>query len=429
MLSPRWLKTILIAVLAVIINGSFVLASTSATTNPIEQKKAEIKKLEERIADQKQEIAQREAQEFSYDNYLAKLQIQLSANADEQSATKEQVELTKLEIADKEAAIKQEETSLRYHREVLASYLRELNRFDRTNKMLQLFDTKSFSDFYRQLNFTKIINNKTSQATAEIKDARDNLELDRDVLVNKRLEEESALAMLKVYEAEAERAQQEYQTMKVRNAGEIQSLNDVMDSTAGQRDKLQQELFAMTSEGQSIKFIEAAKYARFASSKTGIRPELIMSIVKQETDFGNNVGTGTYKNDMNPNQWDDFAKVCLALKRSPESTPVSARPKSYSGWGGALGIAQFLPGTWLGVADEVSAITGHKPADPWDPTDAFVAVGVKFKKMGASKDDRNSEWEAAGRYFAGGNFKKFPWYGDNVMKRADVYAEQLKSIP
>lgn len=423
----RRLSQFLLVLLVSSAIGGFCFFSQAA--NPIEEKKAEIKRLETRIADQKQDIAEREAKEFNYDNYLARLQVQIAANTDEQSVMKEQVELTKLEITDKEGAIKQEESSLRYHQEVLASYLRELNRFDRTNKMLQLFDTKSFSDFYRQLNFTEILNDKAAQATAEIKSSRNDLELDRDVLVNKRLEQESALALLKVYSEEATRAQAEYQTMKSRNASEIKSLSDVMSSTANQRNKLQQELFAMTSEGQSIKFAEAAKYARYASEKTGIRPELIMSIVKQETDFGNNVGTGTYKSDMNPNQWDDFAKVCLSLKRSPENTPVSARPKSYSGWGGAMGIAQFLPGTWLGIADEVSVITGHKPADPWNPTDAFMAVGVKFQKMGASKTDRNSEWEAAGRYFAGGNFRKFPWYGDNVMNRADVYAEQLKQIP
>lgn len=419
--------TILLLSLAVILPGGFVNASTPA--NPIEQKKTEIQKLEKKITEQKQEISQREARDFSYDNYLAKLQIQLATNANEQFVLKEMIELTKIEIKDKEAAVKHQETVLRYQKEILGSYLRELNRFDRANKILKVFDTGSFSDFYRQLNFTKIMNNKTAQTAAEIKSVRDDLESDREILVNKRLEQESSLATLKLYQSEAARAQQEYENIKSRNASEIQSLNDVMSSNTDQRDKLQQELFAMTSEGQSIKFIEAAKYARFASAQTGIRPELIMSVVKQETDFGNNVGTGTYKNDMNPNQWDDFVKVCLSLKRSPETTRVSARPKSYSGWGGAMGIAQFLPGTWLGITEEVSAITGHKPADPWDPTDAFVAVGVKFKKMGATASDRNSEWEAAGRYFAGGNFKKFPWYGDNVMKRADVYAEQLKQIP
>lgn len=422
-----WRQLILALSLAVIISGSF--ANVGNATNVLEQKKAEIKNLEKKITEQKNEISRRESQNFSYDNYLAKLQTQTEANANEQIVLKEMAELTALEITDKEAAIKHEESVLRYQREVLASYLRELYRFDRTNKILQLFDTKSFSDFYRQLNFTEILNNKTAQTTAAIKSARDDLTADREGLVNKKLEQDSALATLKLYQTEAARSRNEYETMKSRNASEINSLNDVMASTADQRDKLQQELFAMTSEGQSIKFIEAAKYARFASAKTGIRPELIMSVVKQETDFGNNVGTGTYKNDMNPNQWDDFVKVCLSLKRSPETTRVSARPKSYSGWGGAMGIAQFLPGTWLGITDEVSAITGHKPADPWDPTDAFVAVGVKFKKMGATASDRNSEWEAAGRYFAGGNFRKFPWYGDNVMKRADVYAEQLKQIP
>ena len=177
-----WRQLILALSLAVIISGSF--ANVGNATNVIEQKKAEIKNLEKKITEQKNEISRRESQNFSYDNYLAKLQTQIEANANEQIVLKEMAELTALEITDKEAAIKHEESVLRYQREVLASYLRELYRFDRTNKILQLFDTKSFSDFYRQLNFTEILNNKTAQTTAAIKSARDDLTADREGLVN-----------------------------------------------------------------------------------------------------------------------------------------------------------------------------------------------------------------------------------------------------
>ncbi len=129
--------TILLLSLAVILPGGFVNASTLA--NPIEQKKTEIQKLEKKITEQKQEISQREARDFSYDNYLAKLQIQLAANANEQFVLKEMIELTKIEITDKEAAVKHQETVLRYQKEILGSYLRELNRFDRVNKILKVF--------------------------------------------------------------------------------------------------------------------------------------------------------------------------------------------------------------------------------------------------------------------------------------------------
>ncbi|MFC1618210.1 lytic murein transglycosylase, partial [Patescibacteria group bacterium] len=193
-------------------------------------------------------------------------------------------------------------------------------------------------------------------------------------------------------------------------------------------ENLKSELFAMTREGTSLQFQDAAKHAQYAYEETGVRPELIMSIVKQETNFGNNVGNGKYKTDMKKDQWDTFVKVCLELGRAPEDTPVSARPKSYQGWGGAMGIAQFIPTTWMTIKSDVEKITGRVPADPWAAQDAFLAVGVKLGKMGASTGNRDKEWEAAGRYFAGGNFKKYPWYGDNVLKRADTYKDQLEGL-
>ncbi|EKD49617.1 MAG: hypothetical protein ACD_63C00092G0009, partial [uncultured bacterium] len=55
-------------------------------------------------------------------------------------------------------------------------------------------------------------------------------------------------------------------------------------------------------------------------------------------------------------------------------------------------------------------------------------VGIKMKRLGADRNNEETEWEAAGRYFAGGNFQNYPWYGNSVLKKAAIYEEQLKKI-
>ena len=416
-------KIVLCFIIAGALGGIFCY---SQAQNTIEKKKQEIEDLAKDINNKQAEIKKRENQEFTYDNHLETLQTKFARNQEEQQLVTNKIELTKLEIEATEADINDTDKSLNYQQTILAGYLRELGRYDRTNKMLLLLNTDSLTSFYNQVNYTENISDKTLNLVAKITDQKTELENQREYLVNKRIEQETLQYDLKLFAEEVTRARAELDIMRQRNSEEIKSLADAVTQTEELRTQLQQELFALTREGQSIEFQEAAAYARFASVHTGVRPELIMSIIKQETNFGNNVGNGTYKQDMKPDQWETFVQICKELGRSPENTPVSAQP-SY-GWGGAMGIAQFLPKTWLTVNTEVSQITGNKPANPWDPKDAFVAVGVKLQKMGAAGGNRDKEWEAAGRYFAGGNYQRFPWYADNVLDRADKYKDMLKSL-
>ncbi len=418
-------RFVAMALIAILVMGCF---SYSEAENPIEEKKDEVIKIEKEIEINKKMINQRRDDEFSYQNHLGTLESKLTKNEREQTFFRESIELVKLQITDKEEDIKETKNELNHQQNLLGSYLRDINHYDDTNKMLLLFESDNLSDFYNQVNFTENISDRTYDLVQGIETDKKDLEEDRKGLVNKKLEQGSMLSDLQLKERELAMAQEELEIMRQLNAEEVNSLEDANAETAVVRDKLKQDLFAMTREGTSVNFQDAAKYAFFAAEKTGIRPELIMSIIKQETNFGNNVGNGTYKSDMNSSQHATFVQICLELGRSPESTPVSAKPKSYQGWGGAMGPSQFMPTTWMTVKEEVSRITGNIPADPWDMQDAFVATGVKLAQMGAASQNRDTEWEAAGRYFAGGNYAKYPWYGDNVMRRADIYKEQLRAI-
>ena len=40
-----------------------------------------------------------------------------------------------------------------------------------------------------------------------------------------------------------------------------------------------------------------------------------------------------------------------------------------------------------------------------------------LKDLGADARTEEAEYEAAGRYFAGGNWEEFSWYADQVMEK------------
>ena len=128
---------------------------------------------------------------------------------------------------------------------------------------------------------------------------------------------------------------------------------------------------------------------------------------------------------------DPFIAITKDLGRDPDVTPVSCPMRGKNGkrigWGGAMGPAQFIPSTWMGYKEKVSAITGKSPADPWDIRDAFMAAALLLKNNGADATE-DGQWKAAMRYFSGSTNKRYRFYGDNVLILTAKYEQDIKDL-
>ena len=65
-----------------------------------------------------------------------------------------------------------------------------------------------------------------------------------------------------------------------------------------------------------------------------------------------------------------------------------------------MGPTQFIPSTWIGVADRVASALGEKASNPWDPQDAVMATAIFTKDLGASSGPAG-EKSAACKYYSG----------------------------
>ena len=84
-----------------------------------------------------------------------------------------------------------------------------------------------------------------------------------------------------------------------------------------------------------------------------------------------------------------------------------------------MGIAQFMPTTWLAYKDRIAAMTGHNPPNPWVPVDAFTASAIKLANAGANAQTYEAERKAYAIYIGG----KY-WRGLlSIAGRALVYAD------
>ncbi|MEK7069897.1 MAG: lytic murein transglycosylase, partial [Patescibacteria group bacterium] len=167
-----------------------------------------------------------------------------------------------------------------------------------------------------------------------------------------------------------------------------------------------------------------------------VRPAFLLAILTQESNLGENTGqcvvtnlntgdgvgknTGTFfkcimklSRDIKP-----FIDISDRLGFDPKTKPVSC--PQFGGYGGAMGPAQFIPSTWVGLEKRISKATGVSTPDPWMPRDAFFASSIYLSDLGADVGTYNTEHKAASKYYAGVNWNKTAGqnYGSSVMKHA-----------
>jgi membrane-bound lytic murein transglycosylase B len=198
-------------------------------------------------------------------------------------------------------------------------------------------------------------------------------------------------------------------------------------------------LYQLLGVTNDITFGEAVKIAQWASAQSGVRPAFLLAVLTQESNLGKNVGTCNRPGDPPSKSWKvvmnptrdqpPFLQITQELGMDTDITPISCPMRDSRGrqigWGGAMGPAQFIPSTWMGYRDKVSAITG-KTADPWDIRDAFLAAAIKLAAGGATT--QSGEWTAAMRYFSGSTSTKYRFYGDSVVAQAAKYQSDIDEL-
>lgn len=174
----------------------------------------------------------------------------------------------------------------------------------------------------------------------------------------------------------------------------------------------------------------------FASDVTGVRKDFLMGMLVVESDLGRNPGKCTYEEvekgaemahengELSDRAWETFKErretikdIAEDLDYDYESLRVSCNPEGeYYGTGGAMGIPQFMPDTWLEYKDRISAVVGKNNPDPWDPKDAVVAMALKLSDVwGVTDHNEYAERDAAKLYLSGTTSYQYEWYANEIF--------------
>ena len=190
---------------------------------------------------------------------------------------------------------------------------------------------------------------------------------------------------------------------------------------------------------------EVEEAVDFAAEKTGVRKNFLIGMLVVESDLGRNTGKCSYgevesganasysQGRLSSKSWRTFLKRRSLVRRIARNLGydykelrVSCNPSRYVGTGGALGVPQFMPDTWIEYESRVSRIVGKRYPDPWDLRDGIVAMAVKLSDVpGVTNHNVVSERNAAKLYLSGTTSRRYDWYANRILYWATNYGYLL----
>jgi hypothetical protein len=344
-------------------------------------------------------------------------------------------------ISEKEAALVKVDAKVARGERSLGQLLRRTREIDDLS-LVELALGKNLNDFFRDIDDFQVLQRSLGESFVEMAELHEDLAQRKGDLEDKHDEAQKVRTVQVLAKAAIQKDEKEKQNILLSTKGQEKAYQQLIADKQKQAATIRATLFGLRDSG-AIPFGTAYDYAKQASVLTQVRPALILAILTQESNLGQNVGscyvgnifTGSgvgkntgkvFSNVMKaPRDTQPFQEITEALKRDWPTTPVSC-PQG-SGYGGAMGPAQFIPSTWILYKSRLGKLTGEPYPDPWNARTAIFATSLLMQDNGGDGGTRASERKAALKYFAGSNWNKAAnaFYGDSVMDLVDEIQAQV----
>lgn len=423
----------------------FLQDTAMANPSPEEERQAleeELKKLEQQISQYEQDVSKTQQEKQTLKNRIAYLKRQVEKLNLQITQGNLMIRDLRSQVQATQKSMEVTERQIEAYRERLTVILRRLYQESQKSTLEILLAEPKFSDFFASVVALEQLNEENQKLLSNIKDLKGYLETQKQAIEEEKEDLEKTVQIQMLQKQQHVATQKEQQKILEQTEGKEQMYQQLLSVTRQRAAEIRARIFELIGVAVAPTFGEAAEIAKFVQSVTGIRPAFLLAVLTQESNIGKNVGqcyvtnftTGsgvvayngkTVTRVMHPTRDIPlFLKITEAVGRDPSRTPVSCPLPDVKGYGGAMGPAQFIPSTWVLIAQKVEAVTG-KAADPWNIKDAFLAAGIYLRDLGGL----TSEFKAAMMYFSGSSWTKYEeFYGRSVLSIAERYEQDLKEI-
>ena len=351
------------------------------------------------------------------------------------------------QISQKNQTIQTLSDKLNSEYESLGQILRKKNEIDDMTLTEMLLSQERISDFFLDVDNLHTVNQSLQKSVDTITGDRNETAAQKAALQQQQEAQATLKLQIQKQQAQTQAQQNDKEALLASSKNQEKTYAQLLAQRQAQASKISAALFKLAGGSKAIPFGDAYNYAKVASAKTGVSPAFILAILKQESNLGTDQG-GCYVTDLttgygtrvrtgevistvmkSPRDTVPFQSILAALGYSISTTQVSCPVKengSYAGYGGAMGPTQFIPSTWIGVADRVASALGEQASNPWNPQDAVMATALFTKDLGAAGGTDSAEKTAACKYYSGhgctgGGASS---YGASVMRiKASIQAD------
>ncbi len=421
-----------------------------ATVADVDARKAQLESdlsaLEREIEEQQKILVAKQREGVSLERDVAILDAQIQEAALSIKARNLTIQKLTSEIGGKEIVIGNLSEKLAREKESLAQILRKRAELDSFSLAEAVLSNEDLSEFFSDLDSFDAVQAALRDSFTEITETKTQTEGEKKTLEEKKTEEFELRAIQELQKRRIEEKRTERNKILTATKGQEKAYQKILKEKEKSAAVIRAELFSLRDTA-AIPFGKAVEYATRAGERTGVRPALILGIITQESNLGENTGqcyvknlttgAGIGKNTGRPFQTvmkaprdtEPFIALSSRVGFDPTNTAVSC-PPSY-GYGGAMGPAQFIPSTWILYEEKIADLTGHNPPSPWEAEDAFMASAILLKENGAKAGTYSAERLAALRYFAGwknANKSAYAFYGNDVMELTAKYQSQINIL-
>ncbi len=395
------------------------------------QLESQLADLEAQIAQKQKELEGQKGQSASITNDINRLTLQINkAKLDIQAS---ELIIKKLggEITQKNTEIVTLSQKIVTEQESLAQLIRKSREIDDNTFMEFALSDNTISDVYGELNKFTSINSAIKKSVDVVRGIKTQTEVAKQVLQVKKDKETDTKVSLENEKAQVVKTEQHKQELLSISKNKEAEYQQIIAEQQKKAADIKARLFKLAGGSQAIRFDQALAYAEETSAKTSVDPAFLLAILTQESNLGSNVGkckltdlsSGAGVSVSSGKIWSHvmkptrdvqpFVKITGDLGFSALTSVVSC-PISNSGYGGAMGPAQFIPSTWMLFVSRITSITGSSIPNPWDNLDAFTASALYLSDLGATGNSYSSQMRAACKYYGTGGSSCS--YGKSVMK-------------
>ncbi|MEK7131761.1 MAG: hypothetical protein AAB797_03465 [Patescibacteria group bacterium] len=434
-----WQKFIVVLLLIFLIFPTLTTATTDTDTQ--QQLEQELQAIETQIAELELQLTNTKGEKKTLANKIKQLK-------NEQARLRLQIKATNVKLNDLDKkisttikAIDTNKAKIARLKINLSKLLRLLHQKDQELFLLRLLIDGGLTEALNEAANYQKLSTSINTLVQESKIAQQELNTQQTVYEDQQDDTRELLSLANIQQNTLNGKLQEQTQLLKDTQGLETTYQNLLKDSKKQAAEIRSRIYDLLGVSTQINFGQAVAIAQAVDKQTGVSAAFLLAILTQESNLGKNVGTCNRPGDPPEKGWkvimkptrdqEPFITITTELGRDPDITPVSCpmRKKNGSqlGWGGAMGPAQFIPSTWIGYKDKVSAITGKSPADPWDIRDAFMAAGLLLKNNGAD-ETKDGQWKAAMRYFSGSTNKRYRFYGDNVLTLTAKYEQDIKDL-